>query len=148
MAWDNNGQLWATEHGPSGTQSGYDELNRIVKGANYGWPQIRGDEVQTGMQPPVIQSGADETWAPAGMAGWDGSLWFAGLRGETLYEAKLNPDGSVDLKAHFRGEFGRLRAVVFGPDEFLYITTSNTDGRGDPKAGDDKIIKIHTSALR
>jgi hypothetical protein len=42
----------------------------------------------------------------------------------------------------FQGEFGRLRDVVTGPDEFLYLLTSNRDGRGDPKTNDDKILRI------
>jgi glucose/arabinose dehydrogenase len=42
----------------------------------------------------------------------------------------------------FDDEFGRLRAVAVGPDGYLYISTSNLDGRGDPRPGDDRIIRI------
>ncbi len=142
LAWDNKGQLWATEHGRSGVLSGLDELNLIEKGKNYGWPVIQGDETKTGMKSSIIQSGPDETWAPAGIAFFDGSLFFGGLRGESLYEAKIMENSKVSLKSHFRQEFGRIRAVVLGPDDYLYITTSNTDGRGDIRANDDKIIRI------
>jgi len=42
----------------------------------------------------------------------------------------------------FQDEFGRLRDVQTGPDEFLYILTSNQDGRGSPNPNDDKILRI------
>lgn len=143
LAWDNIGRLWATEHGRSGASSGYDELNLIEIGKNYGWPEIQGTEIKSGTEAPIVQSGPDETWAPAGMAFTKGSLFFGGLRGESLYEAKTVSDKKVDLKVHFREDFGRIRAVKIGPDGYIYLTTSNTDGRGDPKSGDDKIIRIN-----
>ena len=147
LAWDDKGRLWTTEHGRSGILSGYDELNIIEAGKNYGWPRIQGPETKLGMVSPVIQSGADETWAPAGAAFRDGSIFFSGLRGESLYEAKIT-DGKVELKAHFRRKFGRIRAVVLGPDDYLYITTSNTDGRGKPHSNDDKIIRINQQIFK
>src|SRR3989344_1663626 len=64
LAWDQNGTLWATEHGRSGALSGLDELNLIVLGKNYGWPEIAGDETRVGMEAPVKHSGATVTWAP------------------------------------------------------------------------------------
>jgi glucose/arabinose dehydrogenase len=143
IAWDGEGRLWSSEHGPSGTGSGFDELNRIVRGGNYGWPTIQGDESADGMIRPVAHSGAEETWAPAGLAYHDGSLFFTGLRGESLYEAEIKSEDSVVLKAHFRGVYGRLRAVTTIEDA-LYVTTSNQDGRGNIKPGDDRIIKLST----
>lgn len=148
MAWDNKGRLWATEHGRSGILSGLDELNLIEKGKNYGWPVIQGNERKTGMETPIVQSGPDETWAPAGMAFWDNSLFFGGLRGESLYEVNMIGDKQVDLRVHFRSEFGRIRTVVLGSDGYLYITTSNTDGRAEPKPNDDKIIRINPQSFR
>lgn len=147
LAWDDKGKLWSTEHGPSGLQSGFDEVNLIRSGENYGWPDIKGDETTLGMQNPEIHSGADDTWAPAGAAYWDGSLFFGGLRGEALYEFS-SLEGIPEIKAHFKGEFGRIRAVVLGPDEYIYISTSNTDGRGQSRSGDDKIIRINPAIFR
>lgn len=144
IAWDDQGRLWSTEHGPSGRESGHDELNIIEKGGNYGWPQIRGDEAAAGMIRPVAHSGPDETWAPAGLAHYKGSLFFTGLRGESLYEAKIQNGNTVELKAHFRGAYGRQRAVTIINDA-LFITTSNRDGRGEAGQGDDKVIKIPTA---
>ena len=147
IAWV-DGQLWVTEHGRSGFRSGMDELNSIEPGGNYGWPVIEGNETQEGMISPEIHSGADTTWAPAGAAYIDGSLYFAGLRGKTLYEAQIQ-DGEVqNLEEHLVNEYGRLRAVVVGPEGDLYISTSNTDGRGTPRNGDDKIIRIDPESLQ
>jgi glucose/arabinose dehydrogenase len=143
LAWDEEGQLWSSEHGRSGVRSGYDEINLIKKGGNYGWPVIEGDETRDGMEAPVVHSGADETWAPASLAYRDGSLFFGGLRGETLYEAIIRSDSDLDLRGHLRGEYGRIRTVAFGPDDQLYLITSNTDGRGDQRANDDQVIRIN-----
>ncbi len=147
LAWDDQNRLWSTEHGPSGFESGHDELNLIEKGKNYGWPLIRGMQTQQGMEVPVVESGADETWAPAAALYWDGSIFFTGLRGEALYEAVIN-QGNVFLKEHFKGRFGRLRALVLGPDGYFYLTTSNRDDRGFPKKGDDKIVRINPQLFR
>ncbi len=144
ITWDETGRIWATEHGRSGVLSGFDELNLIEKGQNYGWPEIQGDEVKEDMVKPVAHSGANETWAPADAAFLNNSVFFTGLRGESLYQARLNENGElIEIISHFNGDFGRLRAVVAGPDNLLYITTSNTDGRGNVKPGDDKLIRIN-----
>ena len=140
LAWDDQGRLWATEHGRSGAQSGYDELNLIEAGKNYGWPNIQGDETQAGMTKPVIHSGPNSTWAPAGALYFNQSIFFTGLRGEALYQYQLE---TKELKTHFFQAFGRLRAVTLGPDGFFYLSTSNTDGRGSVRDKDDKIIKIN-----
>ncbi|MBI4226003.1 PQQ-dependent sugar dehydrogenase [Candidatus Roizmanbacteria bacterium] len=140
--WDKTGRLWSTEHG----SSRFDELNLIERGKNYGWPDIRGDQEQSGMVKPMIHSGAIITWAPAGAAFVDESLFFAGLRGQTLYQAVINGD-NVTIKEHFKGQFGRLREVIMGPDKMLYITTSNQDGRGNPDPTDDRVIRVNPNKL-
>lgn len=144
LAWDEQGRLWSTEHGRSGIKSGLDELNLIKSGSNYGWPTIQGDETQNLLTSPSLHSGPDITWAPAGAAYLNNSIFFGGLRGAALYQAQITPDGSVEkLFTHFYQEFGRLRDVAIGPDGWLYFTTSNTDGRGEPNPGDDKIIRVN-----
>ncbi|OGH18580.1 MAG: hypothetical protein A2868_02335 [Candidatus Levybacteria bacterium RIFCSPHIGHO2_01_FULL_40_15b] len=139
ITWDNQGRLWETEHGSSAT----DELNLITPGKNYGWPEIRGDQTRAGMVSPVIQSGS-QTWAPGGVAFLNGSIFFAGLRGSAFYEYKINEKRLVE---HFKNEYGRLRDVVVGPDNMFYITTSNRDGRGNPRQGDDKILRVNPAKL-
>ena len=148
LAWDKNGTLWETEHGPSGIQTGNDEVNLITKGGNYGWPTIKGNQTKEGLIPPIIESGSKDTWAPSGMAYYNGSLFFSGLRGEALYEVKIRNGNKLDLFTHFKQEFGRIRAVVLGPDGYLYLSTSNRDGRGQVREGDDKIIKINPKIFR
>lgn len=141
IAWDEDGQLWSVEHGPSGMQSGRDELNRIERGENYGWLVITGDEVREGMQAPIMQSGDSETWAPSGLAYLDGHLYFAGLRGQSLYRVDISDPENVTLVRLFAGEYGRLRAVT-EHDGSIYFSTSNRDGRGNPSAEDDRIIRV------
>lgn len=141
LAWDNQGRLWATEHG----QQARDELNLIEKGKNYGWPIVQGDQMREGMVNPVIQSGPSTTWAPAGVAFYDKSIFFGGLRDQSLFEYK---PADKSLKRYFQEEFGRIRAVVLGPDGYLYITTSNTDGRGEPSSSDDKLIKVNPNIFK
>jgi len=146
LVWDDFRNLWETEHGRS-NPSGYDEINLIKSGKNYGWPEFEGDENGAGFEAPVYQSGAETTWAPAGVAFSGSFLYFGGLKGEALYRAHMD-DAKVDaVKEYFKGEFGRIRDVVKGPDGNLYISTSNRDGRGKPGLNDDKILKINIKKL-
>ncbi|MBI4078833.1 MAG: PQQ-dependent sugar dehydrogenase [Candidatus Levybacteria bacterium] len=150
IAWDSKGRMWEVEHGQSAT----DELNSIEMGKNYGWPEIQGDEEKVGMVKPRVHSGANTTWAPSGAAIVNDKLYFAGLRGQSLYQVSLNSDRiykmeqPLEVKSLLQGEFGRLRDVVLGPDNMLYITTSNRDGRGSPAEDDDKIIKVNPKLLQ
>ena len=89
-------------------------------------------------------SGASSTWAPSGAAFVGNSLFFSGLKGQTLYEAVIT-ENKIELKEHFKNEFGRIREAVLGDDNMLYITTSNRDGRGAPSASDDRVIKFNPS---
>lgn len=139
IAWDSAGKLWETEHGQSAT----DEVNLIEPGKNYGWPIIRDDTKRDGMISPIVQSGL-ATWAPSGAAYLDGYLYFAGLRGEGLF--RLSVEDVSDL-AKVIDNLGRVRDVVVGPDNLLYIATGNTDGRGKPRTGDDKIIAVDPKGL-
>lgn len=144
IVWDNQGRLWATEHGPTSL----DEVNLIEAGKNYGWPDISGDEIAEDKEAPFLHSGYGYTWAPSGLAYWDNSLFFAGLRGQAIYEVKLNNPAGENLLMHFSEDFGRIRNIRLGPDNMFYILTNNTDGRGTPRAGDDKLIKINPQSFR
>ena len=48
-----------------------------------------------------------------------------------------------EIKQTVNGEYGRIREIIKGPDNMLYISTSNRDGRGLPSSDDDKIIRIN-----
>ncbi len=147
LAWDDKGSLWATEHGPSGMNSGFDEINLIEKGKNYGWPEITGKEKREGMASPIIQSGSEDTWAPAALEIINNKIFFSGLRGSSLYTGDIIDKNIENLKANFTNDWGRLRVCKYGPDSWLYLATSNTDGRGNPKENDDKIIKINPDII-
>ena len=141
LAWDAAGRLYASEHGPSG----HDEINRILPGKNYGWPEVfgRSRTPSDRFVDPILESGDRDTWAPSGMAFHDGHLYVAGLRGQRLLRVSLGADGSVTgVAPMFTGTYGRLRDVVVGPDGALYIATSNRDGRGSPRADDDRILRV------
>lgn len=145
ITWDEKNRLWETEHG----SSTLDEVNIIEQNKNYGWPEIQGNQTRAGMETPIINSNSD-TWAPSGAAylppegGLNGSIFFGGLRGQALFEYNIT---SKILTTHLKGEIGRIREVVVGPDNLLYITTSNRDGRGIPDATDDKIIRVNPDKL-
>lgn len=145
IAWDSNGVLWESEHGPSGGWPNccQDEINKIESGKNYGWPDSVGDKVQSGTVGPIAQSAGD-TWAPGGSAIIGDTLYFSGLRGAALY---TYPIGGGNVTEQFKDEFGRIREVIAGPDGMLYMTTSNNDGRGNPADNDDKIIRVNPTKL-
>jgi len=148
--WDEFGTLIATEHGPSGWRGvAHDEINRIEMSANYGWPDVIGDETKDGLTNPILHSG-DDTWAPSGAAfyygdqipHWNGKYFVASLRGEHLLVIDFDLEYNVIFQEKlFLGEYGRLRDVVNGPDG-LYVLTSNQDGRGTPTSNDDRILRI------
>jgi len=150
--WDSSGNLIATEHGPSGWRGvAHDEVNVITPGTNYGWPDIIGDETAEGLQNPIFHTGED-TWAPSGaefyygnkIPQWTGKYFIATLKGNHLHmiDFDLQNNKIISHEKLFQNEFGRLRDVITGPDGFLYILTSNQDGRGSPDAIDDRILRI------
>jgi glucose/arabinose dehydrogenase len=145
LAWDNEGTLFATEHGRSGLQSGLDELNKIEAGKNYGWPEIEGSETAQNMVAPAQNSG-NTTWAPAGLAFQNDRFYFGGLRGQSLYTSEYKNNIPQPIEALYAKKYGRIRAVVVGPNDALYFSTSNQDGRGNPGQGDDKIIRVTNPA--
>ena len=138
LAWDSAGRLWATEYGANRL----DELNLIQPGGNYGWPMAEGRADTPGLIDPSIQWGTGEA-SPSGLTYFAGSLWVACLRGQRLYQIPVGADGALGGPAPlFVGQYGRLRTVVAAPDGTLWFTTSNRDGRGSPRDGDDRILQF------
>jgi glucose/arabinose dehydrogenase len=140
LAWDDAGRLWATEFG----EQDADEVNLIRPGANYGWPEVEGEgDTQGGRftNPQV-------TWEPTGVSSPSGvavvgdSLYVAALQGEVLWRVPLQDGTAGDPVALLEGEYGRLRTVVRAPGGELWVATSNTDGRGEPRDGDDRIVRL------
>lgn len=133
IAWAQDGTMYASEFG----QDTWDELNVIEPGGDYGWPDVEGAAGRAGLIDPVRQ------WAPAdaspsGIAIAGDTLYIANLRGERLREVPLaDPASSIE---HLVVEEGRLRDVVVTPDGELWVLTNNTDGRGEPRPEDDRIL--------
>jgi glucose/arabinose dehydrogenase len=144
------GRLIATEHGPSGFDGpeGYDEVDAIVPGGDYGWPEVFGDTTGGGRFSAPLRVWVDAI-APSGAtfvtrrgSRWTGSFLFASLRGEGLHRLVLRGGRVLRDQALLTNRFGRLRTVVEGPRGDLYALTSNRDGRGLPRPGDDRILRI------
>ncbi|OZM55991.1 hypothetical protein CIB95_14185 [Lottiidibacillus patelloidae] len=133
LAWNETGtKLYASEHGPIG----FDEINEIVPGGNYGWPIIKGNEKRPKMITPLFHSGS-KTWAPAGMFYKNGELYVATLRGSQILAFNVE---EKTVESLFSG-VGRIRDIYI-ENKKTYIITSNKDGRGNPTPKDDRFIMI------
>ncbi|MET7848980.1 PQQ-dependent sugar dehydrogenase [Streptomyces avermitilis] len=138
LAWDDKQRLFAAEFG----QDTWDELNAIKPGGNYGWPDAEGRSGNAKYRDPIAQWHTDEA-SPSGVAYAEGSLWMAGLRGQRLWRIPLKgTEASAAPQAFLKGTYGRLRTVVPAGDGKLWVTTSETDGRGSPGKGDDRIMEL------
>ncbi len=135
LAWDAEGQLWAAEFG----QDTWDEFNVIRAGGNYGWPVVEGASDDSSFINPVFQWPTDDA-SPSGLAFTRDTFFLAGLKGERLWA--LYPGDTAGSVPYFVDTFGRLRDVVAGPEGTLWVLTNNTDGRGTPEAGDDRILQV------
>lgn len=138
IAWDADGRLWAAEFG----QNTWDELNLIEPGKNYGWPEAEGQAGREGFVDPVAQWPTSEA-SPSGIAYARGAIWMAGLRGERLWRIPLSgAERSGEPEAFLSGEYGRLRTVLAGGGGRLWLVSSETDTRGTPEPGDDRILRL------
>ncbi len=141
LAFDPSGRLWASELGDRGA----DELNLIRAGHNYGWPDVQGKGGSGRFTDPVAQFGTEQD-SPSGIAYAAGCIWMAGLKGERLWRIPLDGDRLGHEPTDFLvGDYGRLRAVLALDDHTLLVSTSNTDHRGSPRAGDDRVLHVAVS---
>ncbi|MFC0581211.1 PQQ-dependent sugar dehydrogenase [Micrococcoides hystricis] len=136
LAWDEDGRLFASEFGASD----WDELNLIEPGKNYGWPQVEGmpaDEDADSTAPLQVWKPAEAS--PSGVAIVDGNIYIANLRGQSV---RTVPLAELTESEVVLSDYGRIRDVVVSPDNKLWVLTNNTDGRGEPAEGDDRIIEL------
>lgn len=138
LAWDSQGRMFATEFG----QSTWDEINRIDAGRNYGWPEVEGVGGNESFVDPIqVWPTGESSCSGAAIAG--NVLVAACLRGNRAW---LLPLADGDLAgppvAALVGEYGRLRAAATAPDGSIWVSTSNLDGRGSARDGDDKILRL------
>jgi len=131
------GRFLATEHGPSGD----DEVNVLTAGFDGGWPATSGNGVKN--YPSSVAPAGCSVYQADLIPAWRGSMLFGTLRGASLHRLTFDDKGAVTgEEVLLSGELGRLREVAVGPDGAVYVTTSNQDGRGSPKEGDDRILRI------
>ncbi|MEV6246971.1 PQQ-dependent sugar dehydrogenase [Streptomyces sp. NPDC051742] len=141
IAWDAEGRLWAAEFG----QNTWDELNLVEPGKNYGWPEAEGKAGRAGFVDPVAQWRTSEA-SPSAIAYAKGAIWMAGLRGERLWRVPLSgAEQSGNPEAFLTEEYGRLRTVLAGGGGRLWLVTSETDTRGTPGPGDDRILRLEVN---
>lgn len=140
MAWDDSGNMYMAELGPDKN----DEINLILPGANYGWPEreCAGDDR---FEDAVLCY--DPAIEPGGILFYSGdkielesSFVMASLRATNVYQLDFE-EGLPSQKSILSG-IGRVRDVAEGPDGSLYVITSNTDGKGFPDSGGDRLLRI------
>lgn len=150
-----HGYLYGSEHGPSSD----DEINLLEKGRNYGWPNVEGfcespseiifcDEHNVreplyAWTPTLAVSGL-EYYNHSAIPAWKGNLLMTTLKASKMLSLKLSNDGLsiTETNDWFGATWGRLRDVCVAPDGRVFIGVSNRDGRGTPRAGDDRIVEI------
>lgn len=138
LAFDDDGRLWATEFGTRKA----DELNLLLPGRNYGWPEVegRGDDPQF-TDPKVTWSPTSKA-SPSGLAITDDAAYVASLRGEVLWRVPLTGSKAGKPERVDILEGNRLRTIDVAPNGRLWLSTSNTDGRGEPSRRDDRIVSF------
>lgn len=141
MTWDDNGNMFVSELGP--TKS--DEINLIRPGNNYGWPEQECGGNKKFTDPVMCY---DPSIEPGGIIFYDGDrldyknkLIMATLRGSNLYDLDVDENNVKSQKSILSG-LGRIRDVMQGQDGYLYVITSNTDGKGFPDKTDDKLLRV------
>ena len=142
------GEIWATEMGPNGG----DELNRIVRGGNYGWPLVSlGRSYGGAMQAERFQmEGTIDPvafWVPGVSVSnltfytgdefpyWQGDLFIAAMqKGQIpgtgqIVRIKFNQQGQEIRQESLLTDLRqRMRDIKQGPDGRLYILTDEDDG--------------------
>jgi glucose/arabinose dehydrogenase len=143
LAWDRSGRLWASEFG----QNTFDEVNLIRKGRNYGWPVVEGKgSTQGGRFTNPLVTWPTSQASPSGAAIVGSTLYVGALQGQCVWRIPLHGTGVGKPTKLLAGRYGRIRTVVAAPDGTLWVATSNRDGRGSPRPGDDRIVALHVSS--
>lgn len=150
--WINTSTLWVSDHGPSGDlgRSGHDKVSVAQAGDNLGWPTIYRCESRQGLVTPAIvwqqalPPGGATIYTGNTIPEWKGSFIIAALRAEQLQRVVIDPQSNQVQRheVYLQGQQGRLREVIMGPDNELYVTTSNCDGRGSCPPEQDKILRL------
>jgi glucose/arabinose dehydrogenase len=139
LAWDRSGRMWASEFG----QDTFDEVNLIRKGHNYGWPIVEGKGSTHGgkFTNPLLTWRTSQA-SPSGAAVKGSYLYVGALAGQRVWRMKISGTRLGAPRKLLDGRYGRIRTVVLAPDGSLWLSTSNRDGRGSPRKGDDRIVSV------
>jgi glucose/arabinose dehydrogenase len=147
LAWaPGSGTLYASDQGGAGN----DEINLISPGKNYGWPREECNNNGAGdvnrYTPPLLCF--NPSLEPSGMAfafsnklGYQNDLIVATLKGSHLRDIDIQSGSQNTILVGY----GRLTDLVESGDGSILVLTSNTDGRGLPQEGDDKILRLTKS---
>lgn len=143
LSWDGRGRMYASELG----NDRYDEVNRISRGRNYGWPKVEGRGGAPRYRDPLTVFNPDNA-SPSGtviqvgsrreaaVKSWNADLFMASLKGERLWRMERDKNGRItDRHQLLKGRFGRLRHVAQAPDGSLWLLTSNGNNL-------DKIVRL------
>ncbi|MET4094707.1 PQQ-dependent sugar dehydrogenase [Arthrobacter sp. UYCu712] len=120
LAWDGAGRLWASEFGPTVD----DELNLIVPGGNYGWPDVTGAPHRTGfMDAKVVWPSTAES-SPSGLEIVGDTAYLGALRGQRVWSVPLRGEFAADPVGYFTRAYGRIRDVARAPDGSLWVLSN------------------------
>jgi glucose/arabinose dehydrogenase len=140
IAFDLDGQLWNVEMGPNGG----DELNRVVRGENYGYPIVsNGDHYNGAKIPdhdtrpefaapavwwtPVISPGGFIIYDGTLFPGWHGKALLAGLSSKTLVVVAFDGADAHEVERYDMGK--PMRAIRQGPDGAIWMLEDRSGGR-------------------
>ncbi|MEV7622769.1 PQQ-dependent sugar dehydrogenase [Actinoplanes sp. NPDC089786] len=139
LAWDSSKRMYATDAGQATTG----ELNLITKGKNYGWPAADGDSPDATFTNPLASWPVKDS-SCAGVAVLERTIATACLLGRRMWLVSTTGNGTLigQPRELLKGEYGRLRGLAAGPDGSLWVATSNQEPGGEPKAGDDRILRL------
>jgi glucose/arabinose dehydrogenase len=143
LAFDAGGGLWATDSG----QERYQELNRIRRGRNYGWPRAEGKDAEGRDVKAFFAWREREEVSPGGLAIVADVAYVADQRGGRLWKLPL-ADGADSGESLFGGLYGPLRTVAAAPSgDELWLATSagegdGGDGGGGGPPGEDRILRL------
>jgi glucose/arabinose dehydrogenase len=120
LDWDSAGRLWASEFGPDVN----DELNLIVPGGNYGWPDVTGAPHRAGFQDAKVVWPSTAESSPSGLEIIGDTAYLGALRGERIWRVQLRGEFADNPVAYFTREYGRIRDVALAPDGRLWALTN------------------------